>query len=91
MWAYRSSGIATIPGRFTGHHVTAVRQLPWDAADPHPTDLPILNDAGAVACPRELIEDRMAREQILMANLLTGETFGAASDPAAASSGHLPG
>jgi hypothetical protein len=30
MWAYRSSTIATIPGRFTGQHLTAVRQLPWE-------------------------------------------------------------
>jgi 8-oxo-dGTP diphosphatase len=36
MWAYRSSTIATIPGQFTGHHVTAVRQLRWDAIQPHP-------------------------------------------------------
>jgi 8-oxo-dGTP pyrophosphatase MutT (NUDIX family) len=90
MWAYRSSTIATIPARFTGHHVTAVRQLRWDAIEPHPTDLPILNDAGAAAYPRALIEDRMSREQILMASLLTGETFGAAHDPATVSSAHLP-
>jgi hypothetical protein len=32
----------------------------------------------------------MAREQILMASLLTGETFGAAGDPATASSARLP-
>jgi hypothetical protein len=41
--------------------------------------MPILNDAGAAASPRALTEGRMAREQILMASLLTGETFGAAS------------
>jgi len=36
---------------------------------------PILNDAGAAAYPRELIADRLAREQIPMSSLLTGEAF----------------
>jgi hypothetical protein len=79
MWAYRSNTSATAADDFTGHHITAVRQIRWDAAQPHPTDIPILNDAGAAAYPRALIEDQMAREQIMMANVLTGETFGAAS------------
>jgi hypothetical protein len=26
--------------------------------EPHPTDMPILNDAGAAAYPRKLIDDR---------------------------------
>jgi hypothetical protein len=47
-------------------------------AGAQPTDMPILNDAGAAAYPRELIEDRMAREGICMANVLTGEAFGQA-------------
>ena len=39
--------------------------------------MPILNDAGAAAAyPHEMIEDRLAREQITMASLLAGETFG---------------
>jgi hypothetical protein len=41
--------------------------------------MPILNDAAAAAYPRELIEDRMTREGIVMANVLTGETFGQAA------------
>jgi hypothetical protein len=39
--------------------------------------MPILNDAGAAAYPRELIEGRMAHEGISMANLLDGQVFGA--------------
>ena len=62
--------------RFAGHHVSAVRQERWDRLEPHPTDMPILNDAGAAAYPREVIADRLAREQIAMASLLTGEAFG---------------
>ena len=27
----------------------------WDRLEPHPTDMPILNDAGAAAYPGELI------------------------------------
>jgi hypothetical protein len=38
--------------------------------------MPILNDAGAAAYPRELIYDRLDREQIAMTNLLTGEAIG---------------
>ncbi len=78
MWAYRSQVIGRVPDRFDGHHVTAVRQERWDRLEPHPTDMPILNDAGAAAYPRALIEDRLAREQIMMSNLLTGETSGLA-------------
>jgi hypothetical protein len=51
--------------------------------EPHPTDMPILNDAAVAAYPRELIEDRMTREGIVMANMLTGETFGRATVGAA--------
>jgi ADP-ribose pyrophosphatase YjhB (NUDIX family) len=78
MWAYRSRGAGRIPARFSGHHVAGVRQARWDEVEPHPTDMPILNDARAAAYPRELIEDRMTREGICMVNVLTGETFGAA-------------
>ena len=38
--------------------------------------MPILNEAGAAAYPRELITGRLAREQITMTSLLTSETFG---------------
>ena len=65
-----------VPDRFGGHHVGAVRQERWDRLEPHPTDMPILNDAGAAAYPGELIAGRLARERIAMTNLLTGETFG---------------
>jgi 8-oxo-dGTP diphosphatase len=75
MWAYRSERIGVIPDRFTGHHVSAVRQERWDRLEPHPTDMPILNDAGVAAYPREVIAGRLAREQITMASLLTEETF----------------
>ena len=37
--------------------------------------MPILNEAGAAAYPRELIAG-LAREQITMTCLLTGEAFG---------------
>ena len=62
MWAYRSENTGQVPDRFTGHHVSEVVQARWDELEPHPTDMPILNDAGAAAYSRELIEDRMARE-----------------------------
>jgi 8-oxo-dGTP diphosphatase len=83
MWAYRGKGVGRVPARFSGHHVGGVRQARWDEVEPHPTDMPILNDAGAAAYPRELIEDRMAREGICMANVLTGEVFGHAMAGAA--------
>jgi 8-oxo-dGTP diphosphatase len=76
MWAYRSQRICLVPDQFNGHHVDAVRQERWDQLEPHPTDMPILNDAGAAAYPPELIADRLAGEQIAMSSLLTGETFG---------------
>jgi 8-oxo-dGTP diphosphatase len=76
MWAYRSERVGMVPEWFSGHHVSAVRQERWDRLEPHPTDMPILNDAGAAAYPREMIADRLAREQIAMSSLLTGEAFG---------------
>jgi 8-oxo-dGTP diphosphatase len=76
MRAYRSERVGVVPERFDGHHVSAVRQERRDRLEPHPADMPILNEAGAAAYPRELIADRLAREQIAMASLLTGETFG---------------
>jgi hypothetical protein len=38
--------------------------------------MPILNDARAAAYPRQVIAELLAREQITMASLLTGEAFG---------------
>jgi len=38
--------------------------------------MPILNDAGAAACPRGLIVGQLGAEQITMTGLLTGEAFG---------------
>jgi 8-oxo-dGTP diphosphatase len=73
MWAYRSEQIGLVPERFAGHHVAAVRQERWDRLEPHPTDMPILNDAGAAAYPPDMVADRLAREQITMTNLLTGQ------------------
>lgn len=84
MWAYRSEQAGVIPERFEGHHVAAVRQERWDQLEPHPTDMPILNDAGVAAYPRELIAGLLAREQITMASLLTGESFNTAPHPAPA-------
>jgi len=80
MWAYRSDRISVVPDRFAGHHVSAVCQERWDRLEPHPTDMPILNDARAAAYPRELIADRLAREQIVMASLLTGESFSSSAE-----------
>ena len=76
MWAYRAGRVGVVPDEFAGHHVGAVHQERWDRLEPHPTDMPILNDAGAAAYPWELIADRLAREQIAMTSLLTGEAFG---------------
>ena len=76
MWAYRSQRTATVPDGFAGHHVGGVRQERWDRLEPHPTDMPILNDAGAAAYPRELIAGLLGREQISMTSLLTGQSFG---------------
>lgn len=77
IWAYRSKHILQVPEGFQGHHVTGIRQAPWSAVEPHPTDMPILNDAGAAAYAQEMIENWMRREGIVMTNLLNGETFGA--------------
>ncbi|MFB9833950.1 NUDIX hydrolase [Actinoallomurus acaciae] len=77
VWAYRSQNIARVPAGFRGHNVADVQQVSWSAQDPHPTDMPILNDAGAAAYGRELIEDRMAGEGIVMTNLLTDQAYGA--------------
>jgi len=76
MWAYRSRNTGRVPAEFAGHHVGGVVQARWDELEPHPTDMPILNEAGAAAYPQELIENRMTRDRICMTNLLTGETFG---------------
>ena len=76
MWAYRSQRTATVPDGFAGHHVGGVRQERWDRLEPHPTDMPILNDAGASAYPRELIAGLLGREQISMTSPLTGQSFG---------------
>lgn len=84
MWAYRSEQAGKVPERFEGHHVAAVRQERWDRLEPHPTDMPILNDAGAADYPRGLISGLLARERIAMASLLTGESFGAPPRPAPA-------
>lgn len=75
MWAYRSECVGVVPDRFAGHHVGAVRQERWDRLEPHPTDMPILNDAEVAGYRREVIAGRLAREQITMASLLTGEAF----------------
>jgi 8-oxo-dGTP diphosphatase len=77
MWAYRSPRAGQVPTGFSGHHVGAVRQERWDRLEPHPTDMPILNDAGSAAYPRELIEDRLAAQNITMTSLLTGAAYGA--------------
>jgi 8-oxo-dGTP diphosphatase len=76
IWAYRSKRILQVPTNFSGHHVTGVQQLPWAEIEPHPTDMPILNDAGAAAYTRDLIEDRMRREGIAMTNLMNQDMFG---------------
>jgi 8-oxo-dGTP diphosphatase len=76
MWAYRSERAGVVPDGFAGHHVRGIRQERWDRLEPHPTDMPILNDAGTAAYPRDEIADRLAREQVAMTSLLTGEAFG---------------
>lgn len=77
VWAYRSQNVAQVPAGFRGHHVADVQQARWNALEPHPTDLPILNDAGVAAYRRELIEDRMAGAGIVMTNLLNEQVYGA--------------
>lgn len=83
IWAFRSEHAEPAGGRFRGHHVSGVRQERWDRLEPHPTDMPILNDAGLAAYPQGLIEDRLAAAGISMTNLLTEESFGPAARPAA--------
>jgi 8-oxo-dGTP diphosphatase len=77
VWAYRSQNLAQVPAGFCGHNVADVQQVRWNALEPHPTDMPILNDAGAAAYRRELIEGRMAGEGIVMTNLLNEQVYGA--------------
>lgn len=55
MWTYRCERVGVIPGQFAGHHVSAVRQEWLDRVEPYPSDMPILNGAGAAAYPREMI------------------------------------
>lgn len=76
MWAYRSKDVARVPPGFSGHRVAGVRQVAWTEVDPHPTDMPILNDAGVGAYPRALIEERMRSAGIVMTNLLSGDVYG---------------
>ena len=76
MWAYRSHRVRQVPAEFLGHHPGTVRQERWDRIEPHPTDMPILNDAGAAEYPRELIEERLAKRNARMTNLLTGAVYG---------------
>jgi 8-oxo-dGTP diphosphatase len=78
MWAYLGEDIAEIAPDFHGHHVGGVRQVGWRDLEPHPTDMPILNDAGVAAYSPDLIEDRLAARGIHMTNLLTGQVFGRA-------------
>ena len=61
MWAYRGDRTEVIWDRFVGHHVGGVRHERCDRLEPHPTDMPILNDAGAAAYPRELITALLER------------------------------
>jgi 8-oxo-dGTP diphosphatase len=75
MWAYCSQQVGLVPEEFSGHHVSGVRQERWDRLEPHPTDMPILNDADVAAYPRELIAGQLGAEQITMTGLLTGEAF----------------
>lgn len=76
MWAYRSRPVGRVPERFVGHHVGEVRQARWDALEPHPTDMPILNDAGIAAYPSLFVDERLTGEGITMVNTLTGQTYG---------------
>lgn len=78
VWAFRSEHAEPASGQFRGHHVSGVRQERWDRIEPHPTDMPILNDAGLAAYPPGLIEARLTAAGIFMANLLTEESFGLA-------------
>lgn len=81
MWAYRSTHVVQVPNAFSGHHVTGIRQMPWSAMEPHPTDMPILNDAGAAAYASDRIESGLRQERLSMTNLLSGEAFGAHAGP----------
>lgn len=76
MWAYRGDSLEIVPDGFAGHHVSGIRQERWDRLHPHPTDMPILNDAGAAAYPPSLISDMLGRQRITMTSLITGETYG---------------
>lgn len=76
MWAYRSHRVGRVPAGFSGHHVGTIRQERWDRLEPHPTDMPILNDAGVADYPRGLIQDQLARHKAAMTNLLTGAVYG---------------
>jgi 8-oxo-dGTP diphosphatase len=76
IWGYRSHRASPVPSEFSGHHVGTIRQEHWDRIEPHPTDMPILNDTGVAHYQRELIEDRLAAQNAAMTNLLTGDVYG---------------
>jgi 8-oxo-dGTP diphosphatase len=76
VWTYRGKQVLRPPSGFAGHHVTGVRQARWDELEPHPTDLPILNDAGAASYAREVIAARLTAEGITMRNLLDWQAYG---------------
>lgn len=72
MYVFLAHEPAVVPEGFTGHHVSAVRQMRLSEVRPHPTDLQILNDAGVGDYPQADVDAELAGEGIVMTRHLAG-------------------
>ncbi|MGH8904193.1 MAG: hypothetical protein ACRDYA_21545, partial [Egibacteraceae bacterium] len=72
MFAFLAQDTAVVPNGFTGHHVTAVRQVRPEELLPHPTVMQILNDAGVADYPQAEIDVALACGGIMATRHLTG-------------------
>lgn len=69
MFAFRAGTATRVAAG--GHHVDGVLQVAVEEAQPHPTVMQILNDAGVARYPARDIEEGLRRDGILMSGHLT--------------------
>lgn len=72
MYVFLAHEPAVVPDGFTGHHVSAVRQMRLSEVRPHPTDMQILNDAGVGDYPQADVDAELAGAGIVMTCHLAG-------------------